>query len=645
MGNNASILITVGAKTRDAISEFGKLNRAVGDSLTRTQKFQAGMKRALVPAVAVLAGAGIAAKAAVDQASDLSESLNKTSVVFGNNAKQVEEWGNTAATAMGLAKSEALDMAANLGGMFQDAGKSAQEAAKLSQALIQRAADLGSMFNVDPTQASEKLQAALRGEYEGARALNIQLSDAVIKQYAYKNGIAATGSELTEAQKVQARYGVIMEKSRKAAGDFGNTSDGVANSQRIITAQIKNLQAQLGSALLPVVEKVLKVFRALITFAQQNSTAVKILASVVLGAAAAIVAINGVMRVWGSVTKAATAIQLAFNVVMAANPAVLVVAAVVALVAGMILLYKKVKPVRDLVDGVGDTFKEVGRVIQSFAKDVWDSWLKPMFTAIKSAVDALVALFSGDFSGAWDSAKKVVSSAVDAIVGWFTAIPGRLLGLLPTIGAAALQLGEKMLEQIGSGVGDLGKWILGKVTGMASYLGGLPGKVATAALDTGANLLKNIASGLGDLGKWIAKQVKELATGLGSLPKAVVDAATDIGKGIFNAIKNGIGDIASWLWNQIKGIGSKFFGWVKKSLRDGWPDIPGLPNPFPPSWSAGRSARSHQQLFQSGPQARITPTGAVTQAQQPVVSDELLVRALRRLILQSDARNGQALYI
>ena len=58
---------------------------------------------------------------------------------------------------------------------------------------------------------------------------------------------------MTEAIKVQARYGLLLEQTDKTAGDFANTQDSFANSQRRLAANIENVAATIGAELLPVV--------------------------------------------------------------------------------------------------------------------------------------------------------------------------------------------------------------------------------------------------------------------------------------------------------------------------------------------------------------------------------------------------------
>jgi hypothetical protein len=57
---------------------------------------------------------------------------------------------------------------------------------------------------------------------------------------------------MTEAEKVMARYGLLMQETAITAGDFANTSDGLANTQRILKAEFENVKAEVGEALIPV---------------------------------------------------------------------------------------------------------------------------------------------------------------------------------------------------------------------------------------------------------------------------------------------------------------------------------------------------------------------------------------------------------
>ncbi len=85
------------------------------------------------------------------------------------------------------------------------------------------------------------------------RRFGIDTSDAALKQLALEQGLIESGGALTEQQKKLLRHEIIMRDSTIAAGNFADTSDGLANQQRILSAQFEELQIRVGEKLLPVI--------------------------------------------------------------------------------------------------------------------------------------------------------------------------------------------------------------------------------------------------------------------------------------------------------------------------------------------------------------------------------------------------------
>lgn len=198
------------------------------------------------------------AGASIKTASDVNESLSKNIRVFGRHAKALDRWSKTTATAIGVSRAEALAASGTFGGMFKTIGLGQKPAADMSKRLVELAADMASFNNTSPEEALEALRSGLSGEAEPLRRFQVLLSETRVKQEAWKSGIAETGAELTEQQKVQARYNLILKDSRQAQGDFARTSGGAANQTRILKGQFSDLTGELGQKLLPVVNDGLK---------------------------------------------------------------------------------------------------------------------------------------------------------------------------------------------------------------------------------------------------------------------------------------------------------------------------------------------------------------------------------------------------
>ena len=221
--------------------KMGKVGKAVGAALA---------------AAAVAAGA-MAVKIGVDAvkaASDLSETISKVGVLFGDTAKDIEKFASQAAGSLGQTKQQALDAAATFATFGKAAGLSGKDLSNFSIDFVKLSSDLASFNNTSPEQAINAIGAALRGEAEPLRAYGVLLDDASMRQKALELGIiSSTKNALTPQQKVLAAQALIYEQTSAAQGDFERTSDGLANKTRILTAQLENAKVTIGDALLPIV--------------------------------------------------------------------------------------------------------------------------------------------------------------------------------------------------------------------------------------------------------------------------------------------------------------------------------------------------------------------------------------------------------
>ncbi len=212
----------------------------------------AGMSRGaqLVGAVGAIA----IGRQFVNAARDMNETVNKTSVVFGNASDAVVAWSKDSAKAMGISTQQAQEAAGTFGNLFSTMGIGQAASAQMSQQLVGLASDLASFNNADPTDTLNALRSGLVGEVEPLRKFGVNLSEVTLKQKALEMGlISTTNGTLPPAIRTQAAYALILEQTTTAQGDFARTADGLANSQRTLNAEWQNTQAQLGQELLPLV--------------------------------------------------------------------------------------------------------------------------------------------------------------------------------------------------------------------------------------------------------------------------------------------------------------------------------------------------------------------------------------------------------
>jgi hypothetical protein len=205
----------------------------------------------MATAAGAIAGIGIGAVlvGAVRAASDLNETINKTNVIFGANASAVREWARGAAQDFGLSQQAALEAASGFGNMLQQLGFTGDEALKASTNTVKLAADLGSFNNLETGDVLERIGGALRGEYDSLQLLIPNINAARVEQEAMAETGKANADQLTAQEKAAATLAIVQRDGASAANDFAETSDGLANSQKILTAEWEDAQAQLGDLL------------------------------------------------------------------------------------------------------------------------------------------------------------------------------------------------------------------------------------------------------------------------------------------------------------------------------------------------------------------------------------------------------------
>jgi len=394
----------------------------------------------------------------VAQGSKLQESTNVTTLVFGQQAEAMRGFFEGSAQAIGMSESSAREASANIGGLLQNMGFANKESADWSQTLLTLGADMGSAFNKDPEQAIQAIGAGLRGESEPLKAFNVFLSDAAVKSKAMEMGLYSGKGAIDQHAAAQARLALITEQTSKIQGDFANTADQEANKNRIVAAEVENLQAKIGTQLLPAKQALLEMVSSqlipafssftdgLISAGQwiQNNTSwliplgagILVLGAAItgLGLVGFISSLGGVGAAFGVLTAkvAATTVvtiahraaqmiatgatalmtgaQWLLNAALSANPIGLVIGLLVALGAGLVIAWNNSETFRTVVTGAWEGIKTVASgVVSWFTETAWP--------AISTFIDGFKNGFNGivDTLGQWG---ENVKNAVLTPIRW-----------------------------------------------------------------------------------------------------------------------------------------------------------------------------------------------------------------------------------
>jgi hypothetical protein len=247
---------------KSAVREFDRAKTSLGKFAAVGEGFKAvgtSLTRNVTVPLAV-ASAGI--YKLVQAGSTLQESISKTNAVFGSNARAVQDWSRTTSAAFGISQQQALEAAGTYGNLFRAFGLGSKQAQEMSQNLVELAADMASFNNVPIDDALTALRSGLSGETEPLKRFGVALTDARLKEEALRLGlIKTTSGTLPIAIKSQAAYALILKDTALQQGDVARTSQGFANQMKFLQAEVSNVKAQIGTALLPVVLQLVDVLR------------------------------------------------------------------------------------------------------------------------------------------------------------------------------------------------------------------------------------------------------------------------------------------------------------------------------------------------------------------------------------------------
>ena len=347
------------------------------------------IKKAALPAAAAVGALGYAlvgaTKAAMeDEAAqvELARTLNISASATDAQIAATETMICKMSLASGIADDDLRPALANLVRGTKDI-ETAQQGLSLAM-------DISTATGKDLATVSDALAKAYGGNMKGLKALSPEMA-ALIKE----------GADLNTVMDVLG--GTFGGATAEAAG----TAEGQMKRFGIAIAEAKE---NIGAALIPVIEKALPLLTALGAWAQENTTTFLVIAGVIGGLAAAIVAINVALKVYNAVQVITNALTAVWNALLLANPITLVVLAVVALIAILAALYFKFDGVRKIVDTV---FKAI------------TTGVKFSFDAIKGYFEFVMGVYKSIFNGIAKLWNNTIGKLSFEFPGWVPGLGGK----------------------------------------------------------------------------------------------------------------------------------------------------------------------------------------------------------------------------
>jgi SLT domain-containing protein/murein DD-endopeptidase MepM/ murein hydrolase activator NlpD len=269
------------------------------------------------------------------------------------------------------------------------------------------------------------------------------------------SALSRVGVTFTEQQKKQIK---AMQASGDTMGaqkiilkelksEFGGSAAAQATAGEKLTTVWKNFQEEIGTAFLPVVDKVMNILSQkllpqlskLFEFMVKHQKTVLIIAGAIGAIALAMKAASVATEAFSTATKLAAAAQWLFNAAMDANPIGLIILALAALAVGLVVAYKKSETFRKFVNAMWAGVTTAAKAFIAFFSKTVPAAFQKTWNAVTSGTKAFLGFFtktipatfmgfvkwiSGTFSKAWGAVKYTFTHPLDAVRTTFTTLLG-----------------------------------------------------------------------------------------------------------------------------------------------------------------------------------------------------------------------------
>ena len=540
------------------------------------------------------------------------------------------------------------------------------------------------------SEAGTKYKAFLRSATKGGEALGLSFTDAnnqllsmpeILDTLRGKFGDTMDAAEKMELQKAfgdteaVALIDLLYSKTGELQDGILDMYDALGSGTGVATEmanaineteperyerlqqRIQNVKESIGTALLPTVNTLLekgeKVLSTVGQWIEKNQGLVRVIMLVVLGLGGFLAVGGTVLALVGGVglvvTKAISAFNMlrtgfslvkvalsplittvwSFTAALLANPVTWIVIGIVALVAALVLLYKKCEGFRNIVN------KAIAGVV-TIAQKAWSKISAPFIKAwnvIKGIWEKVTGFFKGIFGGigddsslsgagskitgvfgkAWSGVKGFFSGAASKISGWFSGITlpsGESLSEFASTawsnitgffsGAASkisgwfeginLPSAEDISNFASTAWSNITGFFEGAATKISGWFEGINLPTADDISNFASTAWTNISTALSGAGEkisgffdginisekveavssWAAgawQDIKDAFSADGSVSQWFQTTFSDVG----TTISNAVGDVASWAseaWEGVKSAASSVGGWFANLF--GW---------------------------------------------------------------------------
>lgn len=446
---------------KDVSSLEGKLDDTIGKSsqLGDTAK---KVGRALAGAFAVKAVIGFG-KDVVETTARLDAMKAQFDQVFtgDQNVQALDQLG-TASEELGIHVDRLTDSYNKFGAQTKGAGMDATESLEATDKATRLAADSAAFFDRSMEDSTAALASFMKGNFEAGDSIGV-FTNAKQMDIRSNEEYGKSWADLSEKERQWLLLDTV-EKTYEMNGAMGQAvreAESYENVMGNLNAVWDNFKATIGEpiltgivipammGLMDIITAVTTAVQGLITWFKEHETTAMVLATVVGALTAALIAYNiqqSAVAIGAKLMAAGTAIATgattAFGAAVAflTSPITLAIAAIAAIIAIGVLLYKNWDKVKEMAGKLGDYLSAKWDAVRQWTSEKWDAIKNSISSGINSAKDYVsnkVNEISSAVSDKWNAIKTATSGAWDSVKNKTSEVWGNVKsGITDKLGAA-----------------------------------------------------------------------------------------------------------------------------------------------------------------------------------------------------------------
>lgn len=409
MGAKTAFSATECAQALNYLALAGYNTQQMCDTLPIVLNLAAAGDMELATASDMVTDAMSALGMGVDQAGKMVDQMSKTASTTNTSVSQLGEGILTIGATAKSIKGGTDELNTALGILANNGIKGAEGGTHLRNIILslQKPTDAAAAIMESLGVAVYDSEGNMRSLNDILTDLNISMEEMTSEEKTNAIGDIFNKTDLASVNALLANTGDTWSNLQQTIADSGGAAQQMADTQldnlngqiTILKSQIEGLLIQIGEKILPYIKKTVDGLSGVITWLSGLDSATQNMIMIILLIVAAIGPLlifigkmaSGVSAII-KVVQILIPIVSSLNAVLAANPIILIIAGITALIVAIILLYNKCEWFRDGVNAI------VGTIVD-FAKDVWEK-ISIFFTeTIPNVFDTVIAWFKDNWQG------------------------------------------------------------------------------------------------------------------------------------------------------------------------------------------------------------------------------------------------------